>query len=245
MSPQIVKCGLEYLQAPRHAAGTRMAAKLQAGDAPMLRKQFLQTSRGRIAEILQRGPATVEQLASALRLTPNAVRAQLIVMERDGLIQRAGMVAGTTRPSHTYELTPTFEQLLSSAYVPLLTHLVRTFAQGLERDRLQALMRQTGKSLAADVGAGRPLPGDFHLRVKKANEFLKIELGAVTHVAKQNGGFVIEGKGCPLAAITDKEPSVCVAVESLLEELIGAKVRECCNRDSRPRCCFEIHPPPG
>jgi len=208
----------------------------------MLRKQFLQTSRGRIAEILQRGPATVEQLASALRLTPNAVRAQLIVLERDGLIRRAGMIPGTTRPSHTYELTAAFEQFLSSAYVPLLTHLVRTFAAGLKRDRLHELMRQTGKSLADEVGGGQRLAGEFHVRVKKANEFLKIELGAVTHVSRQNGGFVIQGEGCPLAAITDKEPAVCVAVESLLQELIGAKVRECCNRDSRPRCCFEIHP---
>jgi predicted ArsR family transcriptional regulator len=209
----------------------------------MLRKQFLETSRGRIAEILQRGPATVEHLASALRLTPNAVRAQLIVMERDALVQRAGLVPGTTRPSHTYELTPALEQLLSGAYIPLLTHLVRTFAGGLQRARLTELMRHTGKSLAAEVSGGRRYPGDLRARTKKANEFLKKELGAVTQVGRLNGGFVLQGHGCPLAAITGKEPSVCVVVESLLEELIGAPVHECCNRDGRPRCCFEIHPP--
>jgi predicted ArsR family transcriptional regulator len=208
----------------------------------MLRKQFLETSRGRIAAILQRGPATVEHLASALRLTPNAVRAQLIVMERDALVRRAGLVAGTTRPSNTYTLTPALEQLLSGAYIPLLTHLVRTFAAGLRRDRLTALMRETGKSLAAEVSGGRRYAGDLHTRTKKANEFLKSELGALTHVARLNGGFVIQGQGCPLAAITDKEPAVCVAVESLLQELTGATVHECCNREGRPRCCFEIHP---
>jgi predicted ArsR family transcriptional regulator len=208
----------------------------------MLRRQFLETSRGRIAEILQRGPATVERLAAALRLTPNAVRAQLIVMERDGLIRRAGTIPGTTRPSHTFELTPEFEQLLSRAYLPLLTHLVRTFSHGLRADRLNALMRKTGRNLAADVAGGKPFAGDLHVRVRKANEFLKIELGAVTHVARQNGGFVIQGRGCPLAAITDKEPAVCLVVESLLEELTGARVRECCDRNGRPRCCFEIHP---
>ena len=65
----------------------------------MLKRQFLETRRGRIAEILQRGSATVEQLARALRITPSAVRAQLTAMERDGLVRRAGLVAGTTRPS--------------------------------------------------------------------------------------------------------------------------------------------------
>ena len=39
----------------------------------------------------------------------------------------------------------------------------------------------------------------------------------MTHVARLNGGFVIQGQGCPLSAITDKEPAVCVAVKSLLQ----------------------------
>src|SRR5438105_1733849 len=156
----------------------------------MLRKQFLETSRGRIAELLQRGPATVEQLASMLGLTPNAVRAQLIIMERDVLVRRAGLVPGTTRPSNTYELTPALEQLLSGAYIPLLTHLVRVFSAGVPRNRLNALMRQTGQSLAAEVSGGRRFPGDLQARTKKANDFLRSELGAVTTVARLNGGFV-------------------------------------------------------
>src|SRR3954468_5524745 len=110
----------------------------------MLRKQFLETRRGRIAEILQRGPATAEQLAAALKVTANAVRAQLAVMERDGLIRRAGLIPGATRPSSVFELTPALEQLLSRAYIPLLIHLVRAAADGLDRPRLTALMRKTG-----------------------------------------------------------------------------------------------------
>src|SRR5258708_3556990 len=165
----------------------------------MLRKQFMDTSRGRIAEILQRGPGTVEHLAAALRLTSNAVRAQLIVMERDGLVRRAGLVPGATRPSQTFELTPALEQLLSGAYIPLLTHLVRTSAEGLTRDQLNALMRRTGKSLANEVAGGKRLPGDLHARAKRASAFLNAELGAVTHVARHDGGFVLQGQGCPPA----------------------------------------------
>lgn len=220
-----------------------LAREVQACDLRMLRKQFLETSRGRIAEILQHGPTTVDRLAAGLRLTPNAVRAQLTAMERDGLVRRAGLVPGTTRPSSIFELTPALEQLLSGAYIPLLTHLVRTLAEDLDHDRLNALMRQTGKSLANEFAGGRRLTGDLHARVRKASEFLNKELGAVTHVARQNGGFVLQGQGCPLAAITDKEPAVCVVIESLLHELVGAPVRECCHREGRPRCCFEFRPP--
>jgi predicted ArsR family transcriptional regulator len=107
----------------------------------MLRKQFLETSRGRIAELLQRGTRTVDALATALRLTPNAVRAQLTVMERTAR-SGGGLLPGATRPSHTYQLTPALEELLSGAYVPLLVHLVRTFAGGLRRARLDPLLRK-------------------------------------------------------------------------------------------------------
>jgi predicted ArsR family transcriptional regulator len=220
---------------------TCLAGKVQDYDAPMLRKRFLETSRGRIAELLQRGTRTVEALASELRLTPNAIRSQLAVMERDGLVTRAGLVPGTTRPSQTFELTSALEQRLSGAYIPLLTHMVRTFTEGLPRDQLNALMRQTGKSLANECAGDKRLTGDLHARVKAASEFLNKELGAVTHVVRQSGGFLLQGEGCPLSAITDKEPAVCLAVESLVREIVGAHVHECCDRGGRPRCCFEIH----
>src|SRR4051812_44617955 len=206
----------------------------------MLRKQFLETRRGRIAEMLQRAPATVEQLASRLGITTSAVRAQLTAMQRDGLVRRSGLVAGATRPAALFEITPALEHLLSGAYIPLLTHLVRTFAAGVKRERLNELMRETGRSLAHEVAGGKRMTGDLRSRVRRASEFLNDELGAVTQIVSRNGRIVIEGRGCPLAAITDKEPAVCMAIESFLHELVQAPVHECCDRSGRPRCCFEF-----
>jgi DeoR family suf operon transcriptional repressor len=209
----------------------------------MLRKQFLETSRGRIAALLQRGGLTAEEMASQLGLTTNAVRAQLSGMERDGLVRRAGQKRGSTRPSHVFALTAEVEQLLSGAYVPLLTHLVRVFAGNLPPDQLKKIMRQSGKSLAAEFAATRHPSGSLDARVKVANELLKGQLGAVTTVARKNGGFLIRGVACPLAAITNKHPSVCLVMESFVQEIVGVPVRECCDRTERPRCCFEVKPP--
>ena len=50
----------------------------------MLRQELLDGCRGRIVAVLQRGRATVDEIASRLNLTANAVRAQLIGMEREG-----------------------------------------------------------------------------------------------------------------------------------------------------------------
>jgi predicted ArsR family transcriptional regulator len=92
--------------------------------AEMLRKQLLDTSRGRIVTLLQAGELTAEDIATKLGLTRSAVRIQITAMERDGVVRKVGKRPGTTRPSHLFELTPEVEQFLSKAYVPVLTHLV-------------------------------------------------------------------------------------------------------------------------
>jgi predicted ArsR family transcriptional regulator len=204
----------------------------------MLRQQLLDTGRGRIVSLLQRGPLTVDDIASRLTLSASGVRAQITAMERDGVVRRVGQRPGTTRPSRIFELTPEVEQLLSRAYIPLLTHLVDVFAAGLPPRQVDALLRQAGKKLAGELSSARPA-GTLQARVEAASELLNEQLGAVTHV-EGNGGYVIRGEGCPLSALTGKHPAVCRAMESLVKHVVGASVRECCERAERPRCCFEI-----
>lgn len=208
---------------------------------PRLHDQFFESSRGRIAERLRRGGLTVDELTTALGLTGNAVRVQLASMERDGLVRRTGLRRGTTRPSSVYELTPELEQLLSRAYVPLLTQLVRASAERESPEEFDALMREAGRGLAGDVAVQVP-NGALAERVAAASRYLNGELGALTEVEQTDGELVIRGHGCPLAALTGKHPGVCHAIESLLTELLRVPVHECCDRSQRPRCCFRVHP---
>jgi predicted ArsR family transcriptional regulator len=207
--------------------------------AELLRKQLLDTTRGRIVSSLQAGGLTSDDIASKLGLTRSAVRVQITAMERDGVVRRVGKRPGTTRPSHVFELTPEVELLLSKAYIPLLTNLVGVFAEALTAQQVDALLRQTGKALADELSPGRRLSGKLGSRVATASEILNEHLGATTHV-ERNGEIVIRGVGCPLAALTGKHRSVCLAIESLVTELVGTPARECCDRNERPRCCFEI-----
>src|SRR5215204_2058635 len=103
--------------------------------AQILRNQLLDTTRGRIVTLLRRGGLTADDIASDLGLTRSAVRVQITAMERDGVVARAGKRPGTTRPSHVFELTPEVEELLSKAYLPLLTNLVQVFAEHLPAEQ--------------------------------------------------------------------------------------------------------------
>ena len=205
----------------------------------MLNKQFLDTTRGRIVTLLQRGGLTTDEIATKVGLTANAVRAHITGLERDGVVRRFGRRPGTTRPSHIFELTSEVEQLLSRAYVPLLSELVRVIGRGLPAEHVQRLMRETGKALADELSGRRRPSGSLRHRVSATSELMNEQLGALTHV-EENGHFVIRGAGCPLAALTGRHRAVCMAMESFVKEMVAAPVRQCCELNGRPRCCFEI-----
>jgi predicted ArsR family transcriptional regulator len=206
----------------------------------MLRKQLLDTSRGRIVTLFQHHqPMTVDEIAGKLGLTVSAVRPQITSMERDGVVRKGGRRPGTTRPSHLFELTPEVEHLLSQAYVPLLGQLVDVFADRLPADQVGRLLAETGTRLAVELLNGRKPTGTLKARMHAASELLNEQLGALTHV-EINGGYVIKGSGCPLSAVTGKHPAVCLAMENLVAKVVGVPVQECCDRAARPRCCFKV-----
>ena len=195
-------------------------------------------TRSAILTALSRGPATVDDLAGALRLTPTAIRAQLARLERDGAVAHGVVHRGRTKPSHAYRLTRKAELRTSRLYVPLLTQLLHVLARRLPAPEFDAVMREVGRELLA----GRPRPsGSLRERVDAASALLE-EFGALTAVAETADGLLIRSHGCPLAATVEHHSVACSAVASLLREFTGARVESCCERDERPRCRFELRP---
>ena len=233
---------------PDHADGRRLAAfpprTAACGNVlPNLRvrvlmKSLLDASRARLIALLREGGMTADDLASKLDVSTNAVREHLAGMERDGVIRRAGQRRRATRPAQIFELTPETEQFLSVAYVPLAVHLVRVVAATLPVERVNRLMREAGKRLAADV-APRTRPRQLAARVALASQLLNEHLGAVTRV-ERNGNYTIRGAACPIAAVTGQYPMVCLAIESFVAEVVDRPVQEQCERAGRARCCFQI-----
>jgi predicted ArsR family transcriptional regulator len=190
----------------------------------------------RILALLRRGSMTVDDLADALEVSGNAIRPQLALLERDGLVRRSGVRRGTSKPARTYAVTPEAELLFSHAYVPVFTELLQVLAARLGPGEFDALMREVGRRLMAD----RPRPtGDARQRAEAASELLNA-LGGLARVEQHNGSLVIRSDGCPLGAATQHYPEACNAVESLLSEFTGMAAAKCCDREERMRCCFEI-----
>jgi predicted ArsR family transcriptional regulator len=199
-------------------------------------RRVAQGTSGKILELLRRGPKTVDDLARALDLTRTAVRAQLATLMRDQLVERRGNRRGFSKPSHIYGVTPQTELLFSRAYVPILTQLLHTLAGRMTRAKFDSIMHEVGRQLLQGRSAPR---GSLGERVAGASALLN-ELGGLTEISRENGGYTIRSHGCPLAAATIDHPEVCNALESLLSEFVGSRVTKCCDRYDRERCCFEV-----
>jgi predicted ArsR family transcriptional regulator len=193
--------------------------------------------RGRIIALLRRGASTVEDLAAALGVTDNAVRAHLQRLESEGIVRATGIRQGpgAGKPATTYEVAAEAEASLSSAYAPVLTALLQTLAERTPSEELDALMREVGRRL----GPARPKGGSLDSRVRAAAAMLS-SLGSELDVERTSEGYLLRGFACPLAAAVRGESSACHAVEELVGAVVGAPVRECCDRSVGARCRFEI-----
>ena len=202
------------------------------------RARLMKSKRGKILDLLRTKEKTVNELAAALGLTDNAVRAHLLSLERDGLVHQSGTQPGFRKPHATYALTPEAEQIFPKSYGVLLDLLLIVISRQLSPRELRAAMRAVGKRVAENhllevKGKSR------NRRIKAALRILK-NLGGSATFEESDGKHFIRGHGCPLAAATSRHPEACLIAETLLSEIIGAPVKECCIRGSTPSCRFEI-----
>jgi predicted ArsR family transcriptional regulator len=205
--------------------------------------RFLASTRGQILTLLRRGPRTVNDLAAALELTDGAVRAHLTTLERDGLVQQSGTRPGFRKPNQTYELTADAGQFFPKPYGPILQQLVDVLAERVGPDELEAALRQVGRRVAGWY-RGEVRAAGVRDRVAEAVAVLG-ELGGLAAVEPADGGLVIRGFDCPVAAAVDGHPVGCRLAETLLSELVGVPVTERCEHGTRPRCAFSVPVPAG
>src|ERR671912_1843307 len=137
-----------------------------------LDKRFFDSTRGRIVSLLRNGSSTVNELASKLELTDNAVRAHLLSLERDGLIRQSGVQRGPRKPHFAYELTAEAERLFPKAYDALLNQLITALKGRLPPAALEDVLREVGRSLAARHSSDQS-PADLDARLQNALEVLK------------------------------------------------------------------------
>jgi predicted ArsR family transcriptional regulator len=199
--------------------------------------RFFSNTRGRILALLRGASRTVNEVAATLKLTDNAVRVQLVALERDGLVQQSGMRRGVRKPHYTYTLTPVAEQFFPKAYDILLNQVLQVLQQRLPPEEMEETLREVGRNLALHIS---PKQADNLEERVQATVRLLGELGGLAEMEQQNDQFVIHGASCPFAAVVADHPQVCSMVETLVAEITKASVQERCSRGETTQCYFTI-----
>ena len=202
-----------------------------------LHGRYMEGTRGRILAMLRRAARTVDEMAGELELTGNAVRGQLIVLERDELVEQQGTrrTGRGRKPALLYRLTAEAERMFSKAHEALVPYLLEMLG---EQDALRNAdhLRQIGRRMAD----GRAVAGgDLATRLEGAAALLR-EMGGLPEVEKTEEGYSICGYSCPFLPVVRTHPELCKVAEGLLNEVLGSEVRERCERTEEVWCRFDV-----
>jgi len=214
----------------------RVVNKVNPLSKTRLDTRFFDSTRGKIVTQLRGGSKTVNDLATALSLTDNAIRANLLTLERDQLVQLVGTVKGHRKPHFAYSLTAEARHLFPKAYDSLLNGVISELKAKLRPGALIEVLRNVGKRLA---GTYENHQSSLDERVLQCISTLE-ELGGAARATSEDNKVLIRSESCPFADAVSEHPEVCQVAEAMVEEMVGVPIREKCDRAGTPKCRFEL-----
>jgi predicted ArsR family transcriptional regulator len=187
--------------------------------------RFFDSTRGKIVGALRsRGAASAFDLAAEFALSPNAIRQQLVILERDGLVAGKSVRRGKTKPTHEYSLTPQADRYFPQAYDRMLGAVLRE-------------VRLTG----GDAGVAQIFDGIAKRAVGKMAPALegkstleRLEAiadnirgsGVAVEVEEHDGTIVLREHNCPYANVVSEHPECCTVIHTMLDEAISPEVKQ-------------------
>jgi predicted ArsR family transcriptional regulator len=184
--------------------------------------RFFQTTRGRIVEELRRRKtASAQDLARHFDLSPNAIRQQLVVLERDGLVVEKSVRRGRTKPTYEFSLTSDGEKLFPQQYDKMLGAVLREVKEQFGEDGVAKVFDGIAKRTVAKAKSRVNAP-DTQGRVAQLAEVLR-EGGVVAEYSLIDGGYALHEHNCPYSEVVKDHPEVCSVIHHVLDETVGGQ----------------------
>ena len=214
-------------------------------EHPILTLKHLPESRRAIVEELKsRGAATIAQLAPHLGLTGEAVRQQLLQLQREGWIEAVvdpETVRGRTgRPATVYRLTNAGEHLFPKHYDTLSLAMIDAIAEELGLDAAVRVLARVSNDRVSGLRpmiAGRTL--EERLEVLKGwysddDPYMSVE--------RDGDDYKLIERNCPFYNTAMNRPALCSVSVHALTQLLGVRVhREEKFQNGDGRCVFRVH----
>lgn len=189
--------------------------------------------------------ATLDDLVAAVGLSRTAVNQHLMVLERDGYIQKSVPRKTGGRPQNVYVLTEAGTNLFPKQYSWFSKLLIQTLRQEIGEERVSAYMYDLGVKLSA--GLIPRLVGKN--RAERIAEIVKImnETGFIAKTIAAEGLDKlprVECRNCVYHDLSKDYPEVCRFDIGFLSGLMGAEVEhQACVQRGADSCRFRFVPP--
>ncbi len=182
--------------------------------------RFFQSTRGKIVSALRRRhAASAVDLAAEFGLSTNAVRQQLLALERDGYVAERAVRRGRTKPTLEYSLTTGAAELFPQQYDRMLNAVLREVKETLGPEALTSVIDGIGKRAAAKV-RGRVRASDTRGRAHEVASYLR-EQGVEAEVIDIDGAVELREHNCPYAKTVGEHPEVCSIIHQVLREAVS------------------------
>jgi predicted ArsR family transcriptional regulator len=184
--------------------------------------RFFQTTRGKIvAELRRRGSGSAADLAELFGLSPNAIRQQLVVLERDGLVVEKAVRRGPTKPTLEFSLTRDADKLFPQSYDKVLKAVLREVRDQFGAPAVDRIFDGISKRAVArarrKVDAEQP-----EERMAQLAEMLRAD-GVVAEYSLIDGGFALREHNCPYSEVAKENPEMCQVIHHVIDETIGGE----------------------
>jgi predicted ArsR family transcriptional regulator len=188
--------------------------------------RFFESTRGKIVGALrERRSASAFDLAAQFGLSANAIRQQLVVLERDGLIAGRSVRRGRTKPTVEYSLTAAAARYFPQRYDKMLNAVLREIRSAGGDDAVKAVFERIGRRSAERLGK----PGDARgaeERLRKVVAALRAS-GVNAELRRgEKGTLVLHEHACPYASVVAEHPEACSAIHTILESVASGKAQQ-------------------
>jgi predicted ArsR family transcriptional regulator len=188
--------------------------------------RFFQSTRGKIVTALRRRhAASAVDLAGEFGLSPNAVRQQLVTLERDGYVAERSVRRGPTKPTLEYSLTETADALFPQQYDRMLDAVLREIKDSFGSNALESLLGKLGERASAKYRAKIAAPDAKGRAIQLAG--LLREKGVEADVIETPSGAIeLREHNCPYSKTVGEHPEVCSIIHTVLHDVVSDQTRQ-------------------
>lgn len=187
------------------------------------RKEQGSTRQSILRLLRHHGQMTATELSQELNIGAVGVRQHLALLERDGLVEVAGLRRSIGRPSHLYTLTTDAERCFPKSYDRLAINVLNHVAeQGGEEAVVQALAAHRQKLMQSYAPRLADKVGEE--RVSELVEILNEQGHMSEYESLPDGSFALIIHNCPLDCVAHQYKQLCAQDMELYQELLGMRM---------------------